>query len=294
MAFIVDVDGAPCVGDRAVVDGGNLFVGNLLAQLAGKLALAVSDGGCFQRVAAGFVENNAAEAVFNGNGHHLGGAVAGTGHGDRLTGCMDTHILGQNHFEHFKTHPAAGIAGTGLGTVALVGNGADHHAGTDLAVLGVQAFGGSKQNVVVHIQQCAAYLRDRSIIFLGGKIALLQDCNLLLVGHGRRHDADGMNIPKYAFLQHNINGRIALAQRIGGGLRAADQASFAGVHSGCHDGAQTLVNAHGRAGNNGIFDRFHFVGDHVDGMVDGIFCEDFRVIGTGGHRFLQNPQAEFL
>ena len=71
--------------EAGVVDSGGAglvcFTEGMLAQLSGELASAVGNGGGFQRVSAGLVENNAAEAIVDGNGHHTCGAVAGTGHG---------------------------------------------------------------------------------------------------------------------------------------------------------------------------------------------------------------------
>ena len=293
MAFIVDVDRAPGIGDGAVIDGGNLFVGNFLTQLAGKLALSVGNGGCFQAVAAGLMENNTAEAVFDGHGHDLGGAVAGTGHGDRLTGRVDANILRQNSFKHLKAHAAAGVAGAGLGTVALVGNRINHHTGTNLAVLGIQALRSCQQNVVVHIQQRSGNLGDAGIVFLRGKITFLQDRHLFLVGNRGGNDPDGMGIAEDALFQHNVNGCVALTQRIRSRLCTAEETHFAGVHGGGHDGAQALVHAYGCTRNDRILDGIDLACNHIDGVIGGVLRKNFRIISAGGYRFLQNTLANF-
>jgi hypothetical protein len=59
-----------------------------------------------------------------------------------------------------------------------------------------------------------------------------------------------------------------------------------------HNAAQPLVNTDGSACNYGIFDVLHFVRDHGDGVVDGVLSKDFRIVGAGGNRLLQNPLAD--
>ena len=69
-ALVVHMDLTPIVDKRAVVDGGHDGRRNLLAELAAEFAHADAHAGRLQRMAARFVEDNAAEAVVNRDGHH--------------------------------------------------------------------------------------------------------------------------------------------------------------------------------------------------------------------------------
>lgn len=68
------MDLTPVVDKRAVVNGGHDGRRNLLAELAAEFAHANAHAGSLQRMAARFVEDNAAEAVVNRDGHHTRGA----------------------------------------------------------------------------------------------------------------------------------------------------------------------------------------------------------------------------
>ena len=237
------------------------------------------------------MEDNATETVVNGDGHNTCGAVAGRNHGDCLTGGMDTGILGGDHIKQFHTHALTGAAAAGLGLAVLFGNGVDHHTGADLTVLGVQAIGGGDEDVVIHIQQSALDLDDGGVIFLGGEVAFLQNGNLLLVGNADGADLHGMNVAEDTLLQNNVNLSGTLAQSLCGLLCAGQQAGLGSVHSGGHDGAQALVDPHRGTCDDGVIDGVNLIGDHVDGMVNGIFRKNFRVVRAGGNRLLQNTLA---
>ena len=73
-AFVVHMDLTPVVDKRTVVDGGHDGRRNLLTELAAEFAHADAHAGGFQRMAARLVEDNAAEAVVNRDGHHTRGA----------------------------------------------------------------------------------------------------------------------------------------------------------------------------------------------------------------------------
>ena len=102
-----------------------------------------------------------------------------------------------------------------------------------------------------------------------------------------------MDVAEQTLLQDDVNGRGALTQGFGSLLGAADQTLGAGIHGGGHNAAQALVNADGRAGNDGILNGIHLVGDHVNGMVDAILSKQFGKIRAGGHCFAQNHLAYF-
>ena len=242
---------------------------------------------------AGFVENHAAEAVFNGHGHDACGAIAGTGHGHSLLRGLLAHDFGIDDVEHLQTHPASGRCGTGLAAHALVGNGGNGQPGADLAVLGIEALGGGDENVVVHIQQGAGGLGDAGIIAGGGKVAFLQNGNLLLVAHADGGNLHGVNAAENPFPQNDVDAGGALTQCLGSLTGAADQTAFGHIHGGCHDAAQALVNPDRRAGNDGILHAVHLVCDHIDGMIDSVFSENLRVIGAGGYGNPENPLANF-
>ena len=244
-------------------------------------------------MAAGLVEDDTAEGIGDGHGHDTCGAVTCTGHGDGLLGRLDAHVLGVHDVEHLQTHAAAGGRHAGLGFAVLLSHGLDHHAGADLAVLGVETLGAGHQNVAVHAQDHAADLTDGLVIVLGGEIAFLQDLHLLCIGHGGGNGDDGVDIAEDALFQHDVDAGRTLAQSLGGLLGAADQAGFGGVDGGCHDASQTLEDTDGGTGHHGVLDAVHLGVDHVDGMIGGVFSEDLRIVRTGGCGLLEDPLTDF-
>ena len=239
------------------------------------------------------MENHAAKPIFNGHRHDARRAIARPGHGHGLSGRVDAHVFRIDGVEHLQTHAASRRAASGLGFAVHLRHGGDEHTGTDLAILGIQPLRIGNEDVVIHIQQAAGDLLNSGIIFSGGKVALLQDGNLCLIGHRGRDNFYRVNIPKQALLQDNVDLGFALSQRLGGGLGTAQESRLAHVHGGGHDTAKPLVNPHGGAGDHSVVDGINLVRNHIDDVVDGILREDLGVVRAGGNRFLENPLANF-
>ena len=117
--------------------------------------------------------------------------------------------------------------------------------------------------------------------------------HLFLVGDGGGYDLHGMDVTKQPLPQNDINLGVALTQGIGSLFGAGQKTCLAGVHSGRHDRPQALIDPDGGTGDDGVLDGVDTAGDHVDGMVDGVFRENFRVISAGGDGLLQNSLANF-
>ena len=290
-ALVVDVHGTPGVGDGAVINGGDLFIGNLLAQLSGELRTAVGNAGSLQRVTAGLVEDHAAEAVFNGHRHNTGGAVACSCHGDGLPCRLQTHLPGRNVLKHFQTLPASGAAVAGLGFAAAFRHSLDQHPGADLTIPGVQALGVGNLDAVIHLQHGAADLGHRRIILSGGKIAFLQNGHLFPVGNAGGHDLHRMDIRKDPLPQDDVHGSRSLPQSTGGLLGAGQKPCLAGIHGRSHDTSQAPVHPDSRAHHIGVFNGIHRVGDHVNGMVLGVFRKNLRIVAPGRQGLLQHTAA---
>ena len=196
IALVVDVAGAPAVYDGAVVDGGDLGAGHGLPHLAAHLAHADAHAGGLQAMAAGLVEDDAAEAVGDGNGH----LAAGTGNGLQihlcLTGGLGADGLGgeAGDVEEFQAHLAAG-GGDALLVLAAVGcDGGDHHAGADLTVGGVKALGVGHGEGLVGGQQRAVDLDDLVTTGPGGIGGLPNQTAANHSGNVKGIGADGVDV----------------------------------------------------------------------------------------------------
>ena len=174
-------------------------------------------------MAAGLVEDDAAEAVVDGHRHHPRRAVARPGHGDGLAGGVDANLPGVDLLKHLQPHPAAGPAAAGLGLSVDLRHGGDGQPGADLPVLGIDPLAVGHQDPVVHVQQGAGDLADGSVIVPGGKIALLQDLHLPGIAHGGGDDLHRMDIPEQPLVEADADLRRPLPQGLGGLGGAAEQ-----------------------------------------------------------------------
>ena len=102
-----------------------------------------------------------------------------------------------------------------------------------------------------------------------------------------------MNVPKQTLVQHDIDCGLTLAQGLGGLLGTAEETGFAGIYGGGHDAPQALIDPHGGTGHHGVLNGVHLIGDHADGMIDGVLGEELCVVRTGGYGLLQNTPANF-
>ena len=113
-----------------------------------------------------------------------------------------------------------------------------------------------------------------------------------LIGAGGGDDLHGVDITEQPFLQHDVDLGLTLTQGIGSRLGAAQQAFLRGIPCGSHDAAQALVDTDGGTGDDGVLDVLHLACDHGDRVVDGVFSENFRIVGAGGDGDPQNPLTD--
>ena len=194
------------MGDSAVVYSADFWVGDPGTQLAGELAVAFGDGGGLQRVAAGFVEDDAAEAVFDGDGHFPGGAIAGGEHDHRLAGGFPAYGSRVDGIEHFKAHAASGGAGTGLVLAVFAGHGLGEETGTDLAVAGEEAVGVGDEDLMIHVDESRLHLGDAFMIALGGGVGGAEDLRLPGIGGGVGDDPDGVDVAEEPLGEKDLTG----------------------------------------------------------------------------------------
>ena len=74
---------------------------------------------------AGLVEDHAAEAVFDGNGHRSCRTVVRIYHGNGLVCGLEADIPGLQGVKHLKAHPPTLVTAAGLGLSILFRNGGD-------------------------------------------------------------------------------------------------------------------------------------------------------------------------
>ena len=151
-----------------------------------------------------------------------------------------------------------------------------------VALVGVVVLGGdgvaAEQNTQSGLQSCLLNISlehgldvdDHHLVGRVGACVVLQ----LLVGHGQNTVSDRCGGGAIDVVL--VDGGVPLGQ-------------VGGVDGGGHDGAQALVNTDSGTGDDGVIDGIDFVCDHVDGMVNGIFSENFCIVGTGGNGLVQNP-----
>ena len=154
----------------------------------------------------------------------------------------------------------------------------------DLAILGVKALAGSDKDAVIHGNQIAAGLFDAGVVASCSGVRLPQNGYLIPVGHGNRRHAHGMDVAEQPLAQADVHDSVALPQRLGRLLRAAQQACLAGVHRRGHYTAKPLKNANARAGDHAVVHGLDPAGNHADAVVHGVFRKNLGIIRTGGRR----------
>ena len=249
----------------------------MLPQLARKNGRSRRDAGGFQRVAAGLVEDDAAEAARDDHGHFARRAIR---RGEHRGGGLSRLAAGLRGIDaavkQLKAHHRAGVARAGLILPAVAGDGGAEQAGVNARVAGVQPLAVGDEHMLLAGDQPGGNLHDARGNGAGGLIRLTQDVRAARGLHGEERRFDRVDIRMGALGQTHVArgfGRIGHGRRRA--IRRAQQAGFAHVAGVDVNGAQTVVDAHAcavRAGERRVFNAPVAQGH---GKIAGILDENF-------------------
>ena len=148
VAFVVDVNGAALVWDGGVVDDGDEFVGDFVADVIAEDGDAFAVGVGFQAVSYGFVEEDAGAACAEDHGHF---AALGFDGLEELEGALDGFVgegVGVVEVEGLGALSGGEPAEVGFALVVLLGGAAGGGAHHGLAVGGAESVGAADEDVV--------------------------------------------------------------------------------------------------------------------------------------------------
>ncbi|MNS16737.1 hypothetical protein D3C72_483950 [compost metagenome] len=265
LALVVDRQGAPLAVKRAVVPGGDGGVGNLLAHLVGEDARALGDRGRLEQVAAGLVEDHAAEGVLDDDGHGARRRVIGVEHRDGGLGGRAGKALDVGGLDPLPAGHGAGALAAGLLLVALGGDRVDAHADVGALVRDPGAFGVGDEDVLELLGQGDLHLDDLGAEGPGGRVGALEHGDLVGFRHLRGVHAEavaavvGLGLPGLALVA--ALGFTGLGNLVGEGQKPLER-EVAGVGV---DGLGAVEHAQARAVILTGDDLFDLAVDQVNG-----------------------------
>ncbi len=263
-------------------------------ELAGKLAHARLHARRLQGMAAGLVEDDAAEAARDDHGH-LARRAVGRGqhrHGRgrrRLTSLLGVDALA----EELKAHQRAGVLRAGLVFCAVAGDRRAGQAGIDARILRVEALAVGDEHMLLAGDQPRRHLGDRRGDGARRRVRRAQDVGAPLRGDREHALADRMDVLYGRGAEHDVLPRAA---RVGDGgrrlLRRAQQARFRHLAGVDIDGAQAVIDADARAARArkaGVLDLAR-AQQHREIPV--VLGEDLRERAAAGERPAEHPLAD--
>ena len=178
VALVVDVDGATGLLDGGVVDDGDEVAGDGLADavrvVAGALAVEVG----LKAVADGLVQEDAAVASGEDDGHLARGGVDGLLLEHRLAGGLAGGVLGGDLVEVLDTEASA-AAGTGsLAVLAALGEGHHVEAHQGLHVADDLAIAAGDEDDFALVGDAGVDTGDAGVVGAGGAIRALKESDL--------------------------------------------------------------------------------------------------------------------
>ena len=182
VALVVDRQRAPLPGHRAVVDDGDERRGDELARLAAVHAGALADEVGLEAVAARLVEQHAARAVLDDDGHRARRRRPGVELGHRLAGGVAGELLDVDGVEDLEPDRVAHRLEAGLHAGVAVGDGADAQQAADDLVVGEQAVAVGDEHPLAAVAVAGRHLHDRRAGGAGGVVDAAQQLDLVGLG----------------------------------------------------------------------------------------------------------------
>jgi len=145
-------------------------------------------------VAAGLMEDDAAELIVDDDGHLPSGAQVGIDHGYCRPGGLPGVLLNVDGVVELEAHGGPRAVETNLLLAALGGDGLDHCASANPPVLNIEALRVGNEDLLILIHVVDPDLTDLLIIVLSGQVGPGHEVNLLLFRDGFGQDLDGMAI----------------------------------------------------------------------------------------------------
>ena len=173
---------APLAGHRAVVDDGDERRGDELAGLAAVHAGALADEVGLEAVAARLVEQHAAGAVLDDDGHRARRRRAGVELGDRLAGGVAGQLLDVDGVEDLEPDRVAHRLEAGLHAGVAVGDGADAQQAADDLVVGEQPVAVGDEHPLAAVAVAGRDLDDGRAGGAGGVVDPPQQLDLVRLG----------------------------------------------------------------------------------------------------------------
>ena len=228
-------------------------------------------------MAAGLVEDDAAEAARDDHGHLARGAVGRGEHRDGGGGGAPAHLRGIDALrEQLKAHARAGVLAAGLVFGAVAGDGGAHQPRIHARIAHIQALAVGDEHMLLARKHARRHLLDGRGDGPGSGIRGAQHGSALLRGDVERQALHRVDVGHGVLAQRHVAaGAPAVGDGRRGLLRRAQQARERHVAGVDVDGAQVVIDADARATRTADRRVLDAAGAQGHPKVFGVLKKDF-------------------